>query len=78
MENWEHPSSDDNSSEDMEDCDHSFVLKDDIGFVCRVCGVVDRKIETIFEFQYNKVSFIYCILNLQAISTMFKIPIYSQ
>lgn len=55
MENWEHPSSDDNSSEDMEDCDHSFVLKDDIGFVCRVCGVVDRKIETIFEFQYNKV-----------------------
>ncbi|XP_030525344.1 protein CHROMATIN REMODELING 35-like [Rhodamnia argentea] len=55
MENWEHPSSDDNSSEDMEDCDHSFVLKDDIGYVCRVCGVVDRKIETIFEFQYNKV-----------------------
>ncbi|XP_030549550.1 protein CHROMATIN REMODELING 35-like [Rhodamnia argentea] len=55
MENWEHPSSDDNSSEEIEDCDHSFVLKDDIGYVCRVCGVVDRKIETIFEFQYNKV-----------------------
>ncbi|KAI3434308.1 uncharacterized protein J3R85_006565, partial [Psidium guajava] len=55
IENWEHPSSDDNSSEEIEDCDHSFVLKDDIGYVCRVCGVVDRKIETIFDFQYNKV-----------------------
>ncbi|KAF7849912.1 LOW QUALITY PROTEIN: hypothetical protein BT93_L0144 [Corymbia citriodora subsp. variegata] len=55
MENWEHPSSNDSSSEDMEDCDHSFVLKDDIGYVCQVCRVVDRKIETIFEFQYNKV-----------------------
>jgi DNA repair and recombination RAD54-like protein len=40
-----------------EDCDHSFVLKDDIGYVCRICGVIDRGIETIFEFQYNKVRF---------------------
>ncbi|RDX93995.1 Protein CHROMATIN REMODELING 35, partial [Mucuna pruriens] len=36
-----------------EDCDHSFVLKDDLGYVCRVCGVIDRGIETIFEFQYK-------------------------
>ncbi|KAL5098024.1 hypothetical protein RYX36_002351 [Vicia faba] len=35
------------------DCDHSFVLKDDLGYVCRVCGVIDRGIETIFEFQYK-------------------------
>ncbi|XP_041015309.1 protein CHROMATIN REMODELING 35-like isoform X2 [Juglans microcarpa x Juglans regia] len=38
-----------------EDCDHSFVLKDDLGYVCRICGVIDRGIETIFEFQYNKI-----------------------
>ncbi|BBN69264.1 SNF2 domain-containing protein / helicase domain-containing protein, partial [Prunus dulcis] len=37
------------------DCDHSFVLKDDLGYVCRICGVIDRGIETIFEFQLNKV-----------------------
>lgn len=41
--------------EEEGDCDHSFVLKDDIGYVCRICGVIDRAIETIFEFQYNKV-----------------------
>ncbi|XP_039040882.1 protein CHROMATIN REMODELING 35-like isoform X1 [Hibiscus syriacus] len=40
---------------DDEDCDHSFVLKDDIGYVCRICGVIDRGIETIIEVQFNKV-----------------------
>lgn len=39
------------------DCEHSFVLKDDLGYVCRVCGVIDRGIETLFEFQY-KVTFL--------------------
>ncbi|XP_045791762.1 protein CHROMATIN REMODELING 35-like [Trifolium pratense] len=39
--------------EEDPDCDHSFVLKDDLGYVCRVCGVIDRGIETIFEFQYK-------------------------
>ncbi|KAL1061761.1 hypothetical protein V6Z11_D13G034600 [Gossypium hirsutum] len=43
-----------NMSED-EDCDHSFVLKDDLGYVCRICGVIKRGIETIIEIQYNKV-----------------------
>ncbi|XP_038706194.1 protein CHROMATIN REMODELING 35-like isoform X2 [Tripterygium wilfordii] len=38
-----------------EDCDHSFVLKDDIGYVCRICGVIDRSIETIIDVQFNKV-----------------------
>lgn len=49
------PSSDEQVRESEEDCDHSFVLKDDLGYVCRICGVIDRGIETIFEFQYNKV-----------------------
>ncbi|XP_020214228.1 protein CHROMATIN REMODELING 35 [Cajanus cajan] len=44
--------SDEEEKED-DDCDHSFVLKDDLGYVCRVCGVIDRGIETIFEFQYK-------------------------
>lgn len=47
-------SSDDHVMEDDEGCDHSYVLKDDIGYVCRVCGVVQRAIETIFDFQYIK------------------------
>ncbi|KAL9675476.1 hypothetical protein QQ045_003678 [Rhodiola kirilowii] len=41
-------------SEDDGDCDHSFVLKDDLGYVCRICGVIQRGIETIFDFQYVK------------------------
>ncbi|KAH9696338.1 protein CHROMATIN REMODELING 35 [Citrus sinensis] len=50
----------DNSSaehmgEDADDCDHSFVLKDDLGYVCRICGVIDRGIETIIDVQFNKV-----------------------
>lgn len=46
--------SSDHSTDDDEGCDHSFVLKDDLGYVCRVCGVIQRSIETIFDFQYIK------------------------
>ncbi|KAL6341224.1 hypothetical protein AAG906_032342 [Vitis piasezkii] len=41
--------------EGEEECEHSFVLKDDIGSVCRICGVVNKSIETIIEYQYSKV-----------------------
>ncbi|KAF5203995.1 Chromatin remodeling [Thalictrum thalictroides] len=46
----------DKNSEDEEaqDCDHSFLLKDDLGYVCRVCGVIKKSIETIFDFQWGK------------------------
>ncbi|KAK9691047.1 hypothetical protein RND81_09G172300 [Saponaria officinalis] len=44
----------DDSEEKDAGCDHSFVLKDDLGYVCRVCGVIDKAIETIFDFQYTK------------------------
>ncbi|OVA06195.1 SNF2-related [Macleaya cordata] len=40
--------------EEGEECDHSFVLKDDLGYVCRVCGVIEKSIETIFDFQWVK------------------------
>ncbi|EXC17234.1 Helicase ARIP4 [Morus notabilis] len=49
------PSADEQVKEDEESCDHSFILKDDIGYVCRICGVIDKGIENIFEFQYNKI-----------------------
>lgn len=41
--------------DDEDDCEHSFILKDDIGYVCRICGVIQKKIETIIEYQYAKV-----------------------
>ncbi|RAL50376.1 hypothetical protein DM860_018311 [Cuscuta australis] len=37
------------------DCDHIFILKEDIGTVCRVCGFILQSIETIIDFQYGKV-----------------------
>ncbi|KAK2654722.1 hypothetical protein Ddye_014578 [Dipteronia dyeriana] len=40
--------------EDDEDCEHSFLLKDDLGYVCRICGVIERRIETIIDVQFNK------------------------
>ncbi|XP_017230416.1 protein CHROMATIN REMODELING 35 [Daucus carota subsp. sativus] len=40
--------------DDEDDCEHSFILKDDIGYVCRICGVIQKKIETIIEYQYAK------------------------
>ncbi|KAH0784742.1 hypothetical protein KY290_004340 [Solanum tuberosum] len=48
------PSPDEHTVEDEDECDHSFILKDDIGYVCRICGVIKRSIETIIEFQYSK------------------------
>jgi DNA repair and recombination RAD54-like protein len=46
--------------EDEDYCDHSFVLKDDIGYVCRICGVIERAIYTIIEIQFNKVMLSNC------------------
>ncbi|KAF6163067.1 hypothetical protein GIB67_001395 [Kingdonia uniflora] len=39
---------------EREECDHSFVLKDDLGYVCRVCGVISKSIDTIFDYQWIK------------------------
>ncbi|KAK1414437.1 hypothetical protein QVD17_30181 [Tagetes erecta] len=51
-----HLSSNQNSSEDGQECDHSYILKDDIGYVCRVCGLIQRSIESMIEFQRPKKS----------------------
>ncbi|XP_056698923.1 protein CHROMATIN REMODELING 35 isoform X2 [Spinacia oleracea] len=46
--------SDEDEKEEEDDCDHSFILKDDIGYVCRVCGLVQKGIQDMFEFLYPK------------------------
>ncbi|CAL9054129.1 unnamed protein product, partial [Musa banksii] len=38
-----------------EECNHSYLLQDDFGLVCRICGVIQKRIDTIFDFQWTKV-----------------------
>ncbi|XP_010932641.1 protein CHROMATIN REMODELING 35 [Elaeis guineensis] len=40
--------------EEEEECKHSPVLQDDLGIVCRICGVIQKSIDTIFEYQWAK------------------------
>lgn len=58
------PSADEPSGECGEACDHSFILKDDLGLVCRICGIIQKGIETIFEFQYSQVLVLYFLVQL--------------
>ncbi|KAG2308917.1 hypothetical protein Bca52824_028665 [Brassica carinata] len=37
-----------------DDCDHSFIYKDDIGEVCCVCGLIKTPIASIIEVVFNK------------------------
>ncbi|CAL5349088.1 unnamed protein product [Camellia sinensis] len=46
------PPPDEHVKEEQDECDRTFVLKDDLGYVCRICGVVQRGIETIIKYQY--------------------------
>ncbi|KAI3820876.1 hypothetical protein L1987_08426 [Smallanthus sonchifolius] len=39
----------------MDKSDHSYILKEDIGYACCVCGLIQRSIESIIEFQRPKV-----------------------
>ncbi|KAL6902406.1 hypothetical protein ACP4OV_005282 [Aristida adscensionis] len=44
-----------NTNEEMEDsCNHDFLMKDDLGIVCRVCGLIHQRIENIFEYSWKK------------------------
>ncbi|CAG7881776.1 unnamed protein product [Brassica rapa] len=44
----------DNDPKQTEDCEHSFIYKDDVGEVCRVCGLIKTPIENIIEVVYYK------------------------
>nr|XP_019704479.1 protein CHROMATIN REMODELING 35 isoform X2 [Elaeis guineensis] len=39
---------------EVQQCNHSFLLEDDLGLVCRICGVIEKSIETIFDYQWMK------------------------
>ncbi|CAL4929219.1 unnamed protein product [Urochloa decumbens] len=43
------------NNEDTENaCNHDFRLKDDLGIVCRICGLIQQRIENIFEHSWKK------------------------
>ncbi|KAK1652733.1 hypothetical protein QYE76_070538 [Lolium multiflorum] len=48
------PSEEDICEEVVVDCPHEFLRKDDLGDVCRVCGLIQKPIENILEFQWKK------------------------
>ncbi|XP_044982712.1 protein CHROMATIN REMODELING 35-like [Hordeum vulgare subsp. vulgare] len=43
-----------NNSEVVDRCHHDFLMKDDLGIVCRVCGLIQQHIESIFETNWKK------------------------
>ncbi|TVU48291.1 hypothetical protein EJB05_07922 [Eragrostis curvula] len=46
---------DENSCGEIEEaCNHDFLMKDDLGIVCRVCGLIQQRIEKIFEYSWKK------------------------
>lgn len=44
----------DQSGNTQEECVHSVIFKEDLGFVCRVCGIVEKSIENVFDYQWVK------------------------
>nr|GMD15423.1 protein CHROMATIN REMODELING 35-like isoform X1 [Ipomoea batatas] len=39
---------------DGENCEHSFILTDDTGLVCRICGLIQKSIESIIDYPFAK------------------------
>lgn len=46
--------SQDNEFKQKEECEHSFIYRDDTGEVCCVCGLINRHIASMIEFVFNK------------------------
>ncbi|XP_056863703.1 protein CHROMATIN REMODELING 35 isoform X2 [Raphanus sativus] len=46
--------SQDNEFKQKEECEHSFIYRDDTGEVCCVCGLINRHIARMIEFVFNK------------------------
>jgi len=69
-----------NCEETEDACDHDFLLKDDLGIVCRICGLIQQRIENIFEHSWKKgVEFLVLISLINSlfvgIHKLIKIPI---
>ncbi|XP_034572851.2 protein CHROMATIN REMODELING 35 [Setaria viridis] len=43
-----------NREETEDACNHDFLMKDDLGIVCRICGLIQKRIESIFEHSWKK------------------------
>lgn len=69
----EDSSSSKHASESGVNCVHSFILEDDLGYVCCICGVIERGIETVFDYPYPKCHHVENNLEQPFIQTMYKI-----
>ncbi len=45
----------DDENEMDDDCNHDIRIHEDLGHVCRICGMIVRKAETIIDYQWKKV-----------------------
>ena len=52
------------------DCNHDIRIHEDLGHVCRVCGMIVRRAETIIDYQWKKVG------NLFEIQEAFVAPVH--
>ncbi|XP_040382576.1 protein CHROMATIN REMODELING 35-like [Oryza brachyantha] len=46
----------DDEKEMDDDCNHDIRIHEDLGHVCRICGMIVRKAETIIDYQWKKAS----------------------
>ncbi|KAL5231993.1 hypothetical protein ABZP36_030769 [Zizania latifolia] len=46
----------DDEKEMDDDCDHDIQIHEDLGHVCRVCGMILRRADTIFDYRWKKAS----------------------
>jgi hypothetical protein len=53
------------------DCNHDIQIHDDLGHVCRVCGMIVRRADTIIDYQWKKVYYLLKICDPSAILSSF-------
>ena len=41
------------------DCNHDIRIHEDLGHVCRVCGMIVRRADTIIDYQWKKVCYLF-------------------
>ncbi|KAL6645968.1 hypothetical protein ACP70R_017576 [Stipagrostis hirtigluma subsp. patula] len=46
----------DNGKEVENDCNHDIQIHDDLGHVCRICGMIVRRADSIIDYQWKKAS----------------------